>query len=118
MNPTTPDDDLRTRFEHARRCDRDDAPAWRPELLEQRPPRRSPSILRKWSLPALAAACVMVLAVFLGGTPRHEPSLSEALPPLFDSAPGELFASLESSSLSFEAPSDFLLTDRFYLTIP
>lgn len=117
MNPNQ-DDDLRARFEHARRCDRDDAPAWRAELLEQRPARRSPTLFRQWSLPAMAAACVIVLAVFLGGTSKQEPSLSEALPPLFDSVPGELFASLEPSPLTFEAPSDFLLTDHFTLSIP
>lgn len=117
MKPHT-DDDLRARFEHARRCDREDAPAWRLELLEPRPARRSSAFFRQWSLAALAAACAIVLAVFLGGTSTQEPSLSEALPPLFDAPAGELFASLEPSPLSFEAPSDFLLTDHFNLSLP
>jgi hypothetical protein len=50
--------------------------------------------------------------------PRHEPTLSEALPPLFDSAPGELFASVEPALLTFEAPSDFLLPDHLNASIP
>ena len=117
MKPHT-DDDLRARFAHARRCDREDAPAWHPELLQQRPARRSPTLFRQWSLPALAAACAIVLAIFLGGPMYQEPKLSEALPPLFEAPAGELFASLEPSPLSFKAPSDFLLTDHFNLSIP
>lgn len=113
-----PDDDLRARFEHARRCDREDAPAWRPELLEQRPAVRRSNALIRWSPAALAAACVILLAVFLGGAVHDEPKLSEALPPLFETPSGELFASLETSPLAFEAPSDFLLTDHFTFFIP
>ncbi len=112
------DDDLRARFEHARRCDREDAPAWRPELREQRPAARRSSVLWSWRTAALAAACVVAVVVFLGGTMHQEPKLSEALPPLFEAPAGELFASLEPSPLSFEAPSDFLLTDHFTLSIP
>ncbi|MBB5035386.1 hypothetical protein [Prosthecobacter vanneervenii] len=113
-----PDDDLRARFEQARRCDRQDAPAWRPALLEQSPIQRRSSALWSWSPAALAAACAVVLAVFLGGSLHHEPKLSEALPPLFEAPAGELFASLEPSPLSFEAPSDFLLNDHFNLSLP
>lgn len=113
-----PDDDLRVRFEHARRCDHEDAPAWRPELLEQRPVARRSSVLWSWHPAALAAACLILLAVFLGVSMHDEPKLSEALPPLFEAPAGELFASLEPSPLAFEAPSDFLLTDHFTLSIP
>jgi anti-sigma-K factor RskA len=118
MNPNL-DDDLRARFEHARCCDRDDAPAWRPELLEQHQARRPSFGLWRWPA-ALAAACVIVLVVFLGGSLNQEPKLSEALPPLFEAPAGELFASLEPSHslMSFEAPSDFLLTDSFHLSLP
>ena len=112
MNPN-PDDDLLAIFAHARRCDREDAPAWRPELLEE--PRKRPAPVRRWVSTMMVAASVIVLAVFFAHTPQPEPTLSEALPPLFDSPPGELFASVEQSLLTFEAPSDFLLPDHLNL---
>lgn len=112
MKPKS-DDDLLAIFSHARRCDREDAPAWRPELLNG--PRQRPGSVWRW---ALVAASVVVLAVFFTEMPRHEPTLSEALPPLFDAPPGELFASVEPSLLTFETPSDFLLPDHFNFSIP
>jgi len=112
MKPNS-DDDLCAVFAHARRCDHQDAPAWRPELLDG--PRQRPRPVLRW---VLEATCVIVLAVFISDGPRHEPRLSEALPPLFDSPPGELFASLEPPLLAFEAPSDILLTPHFNLSIP
>ncbi len=66
---------------------------------------------------ALATACVIV-AVFFVAAPKHEARLSEALPPLLDSTPGELFASLEPPLLTFEAPSDFLLPPELNSHIP
>lgn len=93
-------------FAQARQCEREEAPAWRPELLDR--PVRRPRAVRRWIF-AVQAACVIALAVFLMEGPRQERPLSEALPPLLDSPPGELFASLEPSLLAFEAPSDFLL---------
>lgn len=113
MNPKS-DDDLLEIFSHARRRDREDAPAWRPELLDE--PRQSSA--RRWVPAALVAASVIVLAVFVSRMPQGEPPLSEALPPLFNSPPGELFASVEPSLLTFEAPSDFLLPDHLNLTNP
>ena len=115
MNPK-PDDDLRAIFAHARRCDLEDAPAWRPELLDG--PRCRPAPVRLWIRAVLVAASVIVLAVFFAHLPRHEPTLSEALPPLFDSRPGELFASVEPSLLTFEAPSDFFLLDHLTTAHP
>jgi hypothetical protein len=112
MNPRS-DDDLLAIFSHARRCDREDAPAWRPELLDQAPQR--PGFAWRW---AVVTASVIVLAVFFTQMPRHEPTLSEALPPLFDSSPGELFASVEPSLLTFDAPSDFLLPDHLNAYVP
>lgn len=103
------DDDLLEIFAHARRCDREDAPAWRPELLES--PRRRPVFVPRRALTGLVAASVIVLLVLITGGPQKAPALSEVLPPLLDSPPGELFASEDSSLLSFEAPSDFLLTE-------
>jgi hypothetical protein len=116
MNPKS-DDDLRAVFAHARRCDHEDAPAWRPELLDR--PVQRPRTVRRWVVVTLELACVIVLAVFLSDGPRHEQPLSEALPPLLDSAPGELFASLEPSLLlTFEAPSDFLLPPQLKRSTP
>ncbi len=115
MNPNS-DDDLLAMFAHARRCDHEDAPAWRPELLN-RPVQRLRTA-RSWAPAALVAACVIVMAVFMIEMPKHETPLSEALPPLLDSPPGELFASLEPSLLTFEAPSDFLMPHHLNLSIP
>ena len=115
MKPN-PDDDLLAAFAHARRCDHQDAPAWRPELLDV--PRQRPRRVVGWAPAALATACVVVLVVFLTVPTPHQTSLSEALPPLFDSPPGELFASLTPPLLAFEAPSDILLTSQLNLNIP
>ncbi len=115
MNPKS-DDDLLATFAHARRCDHEDAPAWRAELLDR--PVQRPSAVRRWIPAGLTASCVIVMAFFLIEIPRHETPLSEALPPLLDSPPGELFASLEPSLLTFEAPSDFLLTPHLNPSIP
>lgn len=108
MNPKS-DDDLLAIFARARQCDHENAPAWRPAVVENRMPR--PSSVLRWVPAALVTACVIMLAVFLMHTPQREPLLSEALPPLFESQPGELFARVEPSLLTFEAPSDFLLPD-------
>ena len=109
------DDDLLSAFAHARRCEREDAPAWRPELLDR--PVHRPRAVRRWVPAALVAACVIVMAFFVAA-PKHEIRLSEALPPLLDSPPGELFASLEPPLLTFEAPSDFLFTSQLNDHIP
>jgi len=115
MNPKS-DDDLCEIFAHARRCEHDDAPVWRPELLNR--PAQRPRAELRWIPAALVTASVIVLAIFLTHLPQHESLLSEALPRLLDSPPGELFASVEPSLPAFDAPSDFLLTDQFNLTIP
>ncbi|WP_395742342.1 hypothetical protein [Prosthecobacter sp.] len=115
MKPGT-DDDLREIFAHARCCEREDAPAWRPELLE-RPVRRERATVR-WIPAALAVACVAVAAVFFAAAPQREARLSEALPPLLESPPGELFAGVETPLLTFEAPSDFLLNPQLNRSIP
>ncbi|MDB6006532.1 MAG: hypothetical protein JWR15_3519 [Prosthecobacter sp.] len=110
------DDDLLAVFAHARRRDHEEAPAWRPELLD-RPVQRARA-MRRWIPATLVAACVIVMAIFLIEMPRHETQLSEVLPLLLDSPPGELFASLEPSLLTFEAPSDFLLPPQLNPSIP
>lgn len=115
MKPT-PDDDLLTLFARQRQSDHEHVPAWRPELLN-RPMQRQSSTLR-WIPAALATACAITLAVFIAEFPKSEKRLSETLPPLFDSSPGELFASLEPSFASFDAPSDFLLPQHINLHIP
>lgn len=111
-----PDDDLRAIFAHQRRCDHEDAPAWRDELL--RAPMKQSSHARRWIPVALATACIVFAALFFTHSPPTEPKLSEVLPPLFDSPPAELFASLEPSFTTFEAPSDFLLPTHLNIHIP
>jgi hypothetical protein len=115
MKPNT-DDDLSAIFAHARRCDHEDAPVWRPELLAA--PRQRPRLVLRWAPAALAAACVVAWVVFLAVPRQHHTPLSEALPPLFDSPPGELFASLDPPLLAFESPSDILLTPHLNPSIP
>lgn len=102
--------DLRARFAAQRHCDQDNAPAWQPELLHR--PMQQHRRERPWFPAAFATACVIAMVVFLADAPKHETKLSEALPPLLDSPPGELFANLEPSFATFEAPSDFLLPDH------
>jgi hypothetical protein len=109
------DNDLRSIFAQQRQCDRDNAPAWRPELLNRplKPQRHS----LRWLPVSLATACVIAMALFFAGLPKHNAQLSE-LPPLLDSTPGALFASLEPSFTAFDAPSDFLLPTHLNLHIP
>ena len=100
------DHDLRGHFAQQRQCDREHAPAWRPELLN-RPTQPRRSVMR-WLPLSLATACFIAMALFFAAAPPPKSPLSE-LPPLLDSPPGELFASLPPSFTTFEAPSDFLL---------
>lgn len=110
------DQDLRALFAHQRRSDHADAPVWR-DAAPNQPPQR-PAVSRRWIPMALVTACVAVAAVFLIDSPPPEPSLSEVLPPLFNSPPGKLFASVEPSFTAFEAPSDFLLPDHLNFHLP
>jgi hypothetical protein len=109
------DNDLRSIFARQRQCDHENAPAWRPELLN-RPLKPQRSSLR-WLPVSLATACVIAMALFFADSPKHDAKLSE-LPPLLDSPPGELFASLEPAFSAFDAPSDFLLPTHLNLHIP
>lgn len=111
-----PDDELRAIFAHQRRRDHEDAPAWRDELLYA--PMQRPRTSLRWIPVALATACIVFAALFFTHTPQPEPRLSEVLPPWFDAPPGELFASLEPSFTTFEAPSDFLLPTHLNIHIP
>jgi len=115
MNPKS-DSDLRTLFAQQRQADHENAPAWQPERLNR--PAHRPRPVRRWTPATLAATGVIVLAVFLTEGPPHERPLSDALPPLLDSPPGELFASLEPELLTFEAPSDFLLPPHLNPSFP
>jgi hypothetical protein len=111
-----PADDLRAVFAQQRHCDREEAPAWRDELLHA--PMKRASHTPRWIPVTLATACVAFAAIFFTHTSQPEPKLSEVLPPLFDAPPAELFASLEPSFASFEAPSDFLLPAHLTIHIP
>lgn len=110
--------DLRPHFAQQRRCDHDHAPTWRDEWLRgPLQPQRHPT---RWIFAALAAACLVALAVFLADAPAPEPQLSEVLPALFDSPPAELFADLprpDAQFIAFEAPSDFLLPTHLHLNL-
>jgi len=109
------DNDLHSIFARLRQCDHENAPAWRPELLNH--PLKPQHSSMRWLPVSLAAAGVIALALFFADSPKHEAKLSE-LPPLLDSSPGELFASLEPSFTVFDAPSDFLLPSHLHLHIP
>lgn len=100
------DSDLRAVFARQRGEDHENAPAWRPEWLNR--PVDRPRVSVRWVPASFAAVCVVVLTVFL---PRYSPQPAELsdLPPLFDSPPAELFASVTPPLFAFESPSDFLL---------
>lgn len=78
---------------------------------------KRPRIPPRWLPVSLATACIITLALFLADALKPDAKLSE-LPPLLDTPPGELFASLEPSFTTFEAPSDFLLPTHLNLHIP
>ncbi len=109
------DNDLHSIFAQQRQCDHENAPVWRPELLNR--PLKPQSQSLRWLPVSLATACVIAMAWFIAESPLTQPQLSE-LPPLLDSPPGELFASLEPSFTAFDAPSDFLLPPHLNLHIP
>ena len=109
------DDALRPHFAQQRQCEHDHVPAWRPELLNR--PQQPQKHALRWLPAALATACVLALAVFLADAPPPPPKLSDLLPVLLDSPPGELFASLDSFP-TFESPSDFLLPTHLNLNSP
>ena len=109
------DNDLHSIFAQQRQRDHDNAPAWRPELLNRPLKPRHHSL--RWLPVSLATACVIAMALFFADSPKHDAKLSE-LPPLLDLPPGELFASLEPSFTAFDAPSDFLLPPHLNLHIP
>ncbi len=109
------DNDLRSIFAQQRQCDHENAPVWQPELLNR--PLKSQRHSSFWIPVSLATACVIAMALFFADSPKHDAKLSE-LPPLLDTPPGELFASLEPSFTAFDAPSDFLLPSHINLHIP
>lgn len=109
------DNDLRRIFAQQRHCDHENAPAWRPELLNRPVARQHVSI--RWMPAAFATACIVAVAVFLAA-PTTEPTQLSELPPLFDSPSTELFAHVEPPLLAFEAPSDFLLLQHLNHSIP
>jgi hypothetical protein len=103
------DQDLRAIFAQQRRCDHEEAPAWRDEWL--RMPAGRARVAIRWIPVSFATACIAFAAVLLTPTPQPEPQLSE-LPPLFDAPPAELFASVGPPLFAFESPSDFLFPDH------
>lgn len=110
--PPDPDRDLQALFARQRRADHADAPAWRDEYL--RSPARRTAPQHRWLPVALGIACLVLAALVWMPPVQPQPNLSEALPPLFDAAPGGLFAHLGPSFTVLESPSDFLLPDRLH----
>lgn len=113
MNQSPDEHDLRAAFAQQRRVDHADAPVWRGEWLCAPAVAKKPGRLRRWLPQTLGAACAALAAVAWLPTLQPQPRLSDALPPLFDPGPGELFADLGPSFMVVESPSDFLLPDRF-----
>ncbi len=97
-------DDLRPLFDHLRASEREAAPAWHPRFL------RAPEV-RRGFVPKLAFAAVLACAAAFWLLRPAEPSLAD-LPPLLDSEPRELFASLDAPS------SDFLLPTHLTIHLP
>ena len=97
-------DDLKPLFEHLRRQDRGSTPAWHPRYL--RAPAAEPRFALHWAFAAVLA-CGATFWLLQPATP----DLAD-FPPLLDSEPGELFASLGAPS------SDFLLPTHLTIRLP
>ncbi len=119
MNPEHhPDHDLRESFAHQRRSDREQAPAWNPDVLRV-PAKRQTKRMALWlPITATAAACVLVSLVWLreDAKPSPSPNLAEALPELFAPQGEPLFASLDTSASAM--PSDSLLPSYLNIQLP
>lgn len=97
-------DDLKPLFDHLRKSEREAAPAWHPRYLRTPAPR-------PLSVPKLAFTAVLACAAALWLLRPAPPGVAD-LPPLLDSEPRELFASLDAPS------SDFLLPAHLTIHIP
>jgi hypothetical protein len=97
-------DDLKPHFDHLRESERTSAPAWHPRFL------RAPSAEPSWA-PRLAFAAILACAAAFWMLPPKVHSVAD-LPPLLDSEPRELFASLDAPS------TDFLLPTHLTIQLP
>jgi len=97
-------DDLKPLFEHLRQSERPAAPTWHPRLL------RAPAPEPRWA-PRIAFAAVLACGAAFWLLRPAEPSLAD-FPPLLDSEPRELFASLDTPS------TDFLLPTHLTIHLP
>lgn len=98
-------DELKPLFDHLRTTERDAAPAWHPRHL------RAPEPRRVLAAPRVAFASVLACVAAFWLLRPAQPGVAD-LPPLFDSAPGGLFASLDAPS------SDFLLPSHLTIHMP
>jgi len=98
-------DDLKPLFEHLRESERPSAPAWHPRFL------RAPGPEKARLAPRLAFAAVLACGAAFWMLPQKVQSVAD-LPPLLDSEPRELFASLDAPS------TDFLLPTHLTIHLP
>lgn len=97
-------DDLKPLFDHLRESERPAASVWHPRFL------RAPTAEPRWA-PRLAFAAVLACGAAFWLLPQQKPSLAD-FPPLLDSEPRELFASLDAPS------TDFLLPTHLTIHLP
>ncbi|MBK8037055.1 MAG: hypothetical protein IPK22_07940 [Verrucomicrobiaceae bacterium] len=97
-------DDLKPLFDHLRESERPAASAWHPRFL------RVPAAEPRWA-PRIAFAAVLACGAAFWLLPQQKPRLAD-FPPLLDSEPRELFASLDAPS------TDFLLPTHLTIQLP
>ncbi len=97
-------DDLKPLFDHLRESECPAASVWHPRFL------RAPAAEPRWA-PRLAFAAVLACGAAFWLLPQEKPSLAD-FPPLLDSEPRELFASLDAPS------TDFLLPTHLTIHLP
>jgi len=90
-------DDLKPHFDHLRESECAAAPGWHPRFLRAPAPERHLA-------PRLALAAFIACAAAFWLLRPAPPSLAD-FPPLLDSEPRELFASLDVSSTDFLLPA-------------
>ena len=98
-------DDLKPLFDHLRESERPAASSWHPRFL------RAPQPEKARLAPRLAFAAVLACGAAFWMLPQGKPSVAD-LPPLLDSEPRELFASLDAPS------TDFLLPTHLTIHLP
>ena len=101
---------LRSRFQHLRQMEHEQAPAWR--LLEAPVPARPKNAARLWLPAAFAAGACLLLSLLILRS-ESAADLSD-LPEFFRTDGGPLFSTVSSSP----AGSDFLLPTHLTIQLP